>query len=94
MKTKVDYKPANKVRVAKIVIIVLAVLCAIVSVLQLVQGNDLGFTMAGMAIGFFVLSSLIEGFAAIVDAACEYSWEFDKRHEENAEPKMDDSEVQ
>ena len=94
MKNKVNYKPANKVRTTKIVVIVLACLFLLVSIPQIMEGSDLGFTVAGMAIGFFLLSGLLEGFAAIVDAACEYSWEFEQRHAEKPEQRIDDSEVQ
>ena len=94
MKTKVNYRPANKVRTTKIVVIVLACLCLLVSIPQIMDGSDLGFTVAGMAIGFFLLAGLLEGFAAIVEAACEYSWEFEHKYSRSPEPKMDDSEVQ
>ena len=42
MKTKVNYRPANKVRTTKIVVIVLACLCLLVSIPQIMDGSDLG----------------------------------------------------
>ena len=94
MKNKVNYKPANKVRTTKIFVIVLACISLLVSIPQIMEGSDLGYSVAGVAIGFFLLAGILEGFAAIVEAACEYSWEFDHKYSRSAEPKMDDSEVQ
>ena len=94
MKTKVNYKPAKKVRITKIFVIVLAVLFTLVSIPQIIEGTDLGFTVLGVAIGLLLLAGVLEGFAAVVDAACEYSWEFDHKYAKSPEPPMDDADVQ
>lgn len=94
MKTKVNYKPANKVRVTKILVIILAVLFTLVSIPQIIEGTDLGFTVLGVAISLLLLAGVLEGFAAVVDAACEYSWEFDHKYSKSPEPPMDDADVQ
>lgn len=94
MKTKVNYKPANKVRITKIFVIVLAVLCILISIPQIIEGTDSGFTVLGVAISLLLLSGVLEGFAAVVDAACEYSWELDHKYSQSPEPPMDDADVQ
>lgn len=94
MKTKVNYKPANKVRITKMLLIVLAVLFTLVSIPQILEGSDLGFTVLGVAISFLLLAGVLEGFAAVVAAACEYSWEFDHKYSKSPEPTMDDADVQ
>lgn len=94
MKNKVNYRPANKVRTTKILLIILACIFLLVSIPQIMDGSDLGFTVAGTAIGMFLVAGLLEGFAAIVAAACEYSSEYEQRHTELPEQRIDDSEVQ
>lgn len=94
MEKKVNYKPANKVRTTKVVIIILAILCILASIPMVMDGSDSGFILVGFAIGLLLLAGLIEGFAMIVEAACEYSWEFDQKHSHSDEPRMDDAEVQ
>lgn len=94
MENKVNYKPGNKVRITKSITLVLAIICILASIPQIIEGMDLGFTTLGVAIGFLLLSGVLQGFAAVVDAACEYSWEFERKYSKSPEPKMDDADVQ
>ena len=94
MKNKVNYKPGNKVRITKSITIILAIIFIIVSIPPIIEGQDMGFITLGVAISFLLLAGMLQGFAAIVDAACEYSWEFKHKYSRSPEPRMDDADVQ
>lgn len=94
MKNYVDYKPANKVRTTKVFVIIFASISLIASIPMVMSGEGIGFALVGISLMLFLVAGLIEGLAQIVEAACEYSWEFSMKYSRPAEPKIDDSEVQ
>ena len=43
---------------------------------------------------FLLSGGVLEGFAQIVETACEQSWDIEQRYAQKPEELMDDSEVQ
>lgn len=80
MENKVNYKPANRVRTTKTIVIIFGVLVLIGAFVMAMESID-GWTGAiVLGIACFLLGGLLEGFAEIVDAACNYNWEFDHKY--------------
>ena len=93
-----NYKPANKVRTAKILIIIMGVCCIVAATPFLLDGFGIAAALVCSGLFLFVCGGLIEGYAQIVETACELSWEFDQRQEQKKQQeesaKIDDADVQ
>lgn len=101
MKNKVNYRPANSVRVSKAFIILIGCVCIIGSIPLFADDFDTGLIAAFMGVMCFITGGILSGLAVIADAACEYSWEFDHKYtrkpaavKNEEQPVIDDSEVQ
>lgn len=94
MENNVNYKPANRVRITKTIVIIFGVLILIAASVMAVQDLDGWAAVVAMGIGCFLLGGVLEGFAEIVDAACNYNWEFEQKHSQPTCDPINESEIQ
>ena len=90
----VDYSPAKKVRTTKVFFIIFGVLCLLAVLPLIAEGFEIWAPVAFFGIMFLLSGGVLEGFAQIVETACEQSWDIEQRYAQKPEELMDDSEVQ